>query len=110
VNEDATMGGSMEKIDRQSITQHCIGLIAQAKQLPVTAVSLTSTLEELQIDSLDKVSLSFDIEEIYGISIPESALMTVQTVQDIVTGVEAALIRKNSVASPANPSSTDSGF
>ncbi len=88
--------------DRESITRHCVGLIAGAKQLSVEQVRLDSSLESLEMDSLDKVSLSFDIEEAYGISIPDSALATLHTVGDIANGVADAVqakeAEKNSLA------------
>ncbi len=73
-------------------------LLAHAKQRAVDAIDLDTPLEALQVDSLDKVALAFDIEEAYNISIPESAFATVRTVRDIVIGIEAQL-RKN--AQPA---------
>jgi acyl carrier protein len=76
------------------IAEECIALVATAKQLPVEQVTLDSTFEELVVDSLDRVSLSFDIEEKYGIDIPDSRLHTILTVRDMVEGVEEALRAK----------------
>ena len=88
--------------DRDSIARHCVELIAKAKQLPLEQVHLNSSLEELQIDSLDKVSLSFDVEEAYGITVPDSALATVHTVGDIVAGVAEAVRSKLAATATAS--------
>ena len=81
----------VQPTDRESVTKHCVELIARAKQLSVEQVRLDSSLEALEMDSLDKVSLSFDIEEAYGIAIPDSALATLHTVGDIADGVARAV-------------------
>jgi acyl carrier protein len=78
-----------ESSERQ-IAAYCIALVAAAKQLPVEQVSLDSTFDELAVDSLDRVSLSFDIEEKFGIEIPDSRLHTILTIRDMVDGVEEA--------------------
>ena len=77
--------------DFDAIAVQVKSLLASAKQKPVDDIQLDTPLDELQVDSLDKVSLAFDIEEAYSISIPESALAAVRTVRDIVTGIEAQL-------------------
>ncbi len=77
--------------DFDSIAAQVRTLLAHAKQKAVDAIQLDTPLEELQVDSLDKVSLAFDIEEAYSISIPESAFASIHTVRDIVIGVEAQL-------------------
>ncbi len=92
--------------DRESVTQHCVELIAKAKQLPAEQVRLDSSLESLEMDSLDKVSLSFDIEEAYGITIPDSALATLHTVGDIANGVADAVQAKQTATDEAAEKST----
>ena len=86
-----------------SIELRCIELIAVQKGLSPEAVKLESTFEQLEMDSLDKVTLAFDIEETYGIDIPESALATIKSVKDMVKGVELAIETKGK----ASPSAMD---
>lgn len=80
--------------DFDHIAQHCIAIVARARQVSVDEVTLDSSLEALQVDSLDKVSLSFDLEDAYNIDIPDSALFEVKTVGDIARGVQMALLRR----------------
>jgi acyl carrier protein len=70
------------------IAKTVIGFIAAQKTLDPNAISPASTFEELQMDSLDKINLSFEVEERFGISIPDTALDSLKTVGDIVAGVE----------------------
>ena len=85
--------------DFDSIARHCMAIVARTRQIPVEAVTLDSSLEALEVDSLDKVSLSFDLEDAYNIDIPDSALFQVKTVGDIVRGVHVALTKRDAAAS-----------
>ena len=70
------------------IQSRCIELIAKSKNLPESSVGMDSTFDELQIDSLDKINLSFEVEEMFAIQIPDDSLNSLKTVGDIVRGVE----------------------
>jgi acyl carrier protein len=50
---------------------------------------MDSTFDELQIDSLDKINLSFAVEEMFSIEIPDDSLNSLKTVGDVVRGVES---------------------
>jgi acyl carrier protein len=85
------------------IAQECIALIAKQKSIPPESITLESVLvEDLGLDSLDRVSIAFDLEEKYEIEIPESKLDQIKTVQDMVSGIEQALAQKNSAAAPSS--------
>ncbi|HUB18713.1 MAG TPA: phosphopantetheine-binding protein [Acidobacteriaceae bacterium] len=83
------------------IADECIALIAKQKSMAPEKIRLDSTFDELALDSLDRVSLAFDIEEKYEIEIPEDKLGQIKTVSDMVTGIEEAL-RQKGAASAAN--------
>jgi acyl carrier protein len=65
-----------------------IELIAKSKNLPPSSIGMDTTFEELQIDSLDKINLSFEVEEMFSIQIPDENLNSLKTVGDVVSGVE----------------------
>jgi acyl carrier protein len=65
-----------------------IELVAKSKNLPASDVRMNSTFDELQIDSLDKINLSFAVEEMFSIEIPDESLNSLKTVGDVVRGVE----------------------
>ncbi len=87
--------------DFDSIGRHCIAIVAAARRLPLDAVTLESELQALEVDSLDKVSLSFDLEDAYDIDIPDSALFQVKTVGDMARGVFAVLEKRAAVTGPS---------
>jgi acyl carrier protein len=73
------------------IESRIIELVAKTKGVPASNVGIDSTFEELQIDSLDKINLSFAVEEMFKIEIPDESLNSLKTVGDVVRGVESLL-------------------
>ena len=76
------------------LEQECVRRIAAAKDLPVDTITLDTTLESIAMDSLDRVSLSFDLEEEYNVEVPESQLHQIVTVGDVAVAVQGALLKK----------------
>lgn len=70
------------------IAQIVIGFIAEQRSIPAASITPASTFEELHMDSLDKINLSFEVEERFHINIPDNALDSLRTVADIVAGVQ----------------------
>ena len=70
------------------IESRIIELVAKSKNLPLEKVRLESTFDELAVDSLDKINLSFAVEEMFLIEIPDESLNSLKTVDDVVRGVE----------------------
>jgi acyl carrier protein len=73
------------------IGSRIIELVAKSKNLPASDVKMDTTFDELQIDSLDKINLSFAVEEMFSIEIPDESLNSLKTVGDVVRGVESLL-------------------
>jgi acyl carrier protein len=82
-----------------NIESRIIELVAKSKNLPTSDVGINSTFDELQIDSLDKINLSFAVEEMFSIEIPDDSLNSLKTVGDVVRGVET--LRAAAPPSPA---------
>jgi acyl carrier protein len=82
------------------IESRVIELVAKSKNLPPSDVHLDTTFEELQIDSLDKINLSFAVEEMFSIEIPDENLNSLKTVGDVVRGVETLLAAAPPNAAP----------
>jgi len=79
------------------IANRCIEIVAKSKSIPPESVTLASTFDELNIDSLDKINISFEVEEVFAIEIPDDALGSLKTVGDMVEGVT----RLRAASSPA---------
>lgn len=80
------------------VQAECIRKIAEAKGISPQDIGLETTLESIAVDSLDRVSLAFDLEEEYGVEIPEGRLHTIRTVGDVANAVSDALTAKGGAA------------
>jgi acyl carrier protein len=69
------------------VEKRCIEIIAASKNIPVSSITLDSTFDELVIDSLDKINISFEVEDAFAIEIPDDSLGSLKTVRDVVNGV-----------------------
>ena len=76
------------------VERECIRRIAECKAMSPEGITLERSLDSLALDSLDRVTLSFDLEEEYGIQIPEVELHQIQSVRGVVEAVERARVRK----------------
>ncbi|MBS1821012.1 MAG: acyl carrier protein [Acidobacteria bacterium] len=81
------------------IAKRSIEIIAKAKNIPTDTIHLDTTFEELNIDSLDKINISFEVEEAFSIEIPDEALGSLKTVGDVVNGVKQLVEAKAAAGS-----------
>lgn len=77
------------------ITARCIAIIARSKALPPESLTLDSNFEQLGIDSLDKINISFEVEEAFQIEIPDDSLNSLRTVGDVVAGVKSLVANRS---------------
>ena len=78
----------------EDIAKRCIEVIAKAKSIPEDTITLESTFDQLNADSLDKINISFEVEETFAIEIPDDALGSIKTVGDMVEGVQKLVAAK----------------
>jgi acyl carrier protein len=62
-------------------------VIAARKGVQPSAIQLSSSFEELNMDSLDSVELISDLEEFYNVSIPNQELLAIKTVNEAVNSL-----------------------
>jgi acyl carrier protein len=70
-----------------TLEQQVIDIVANAKSLDPGGLSSSTTMEELALDSLDGMSIVFDLENAFEIEIPEDAAEQAKTIGDLVEGV-----------------------
>ena len=83
-------GWSMDEI-----AERCIAIISKAKTPPLTNVTLDDSFDTLGLDSLDKINVSFEVEDTFHIQIPDESINSLRTVRDMVNGV-TLLVSKSS--------------
>jgi acyl carrier protein len=85
----------------EDIATRCIDIIAKSKNISPDSITLATSFDELNIDSLDKINISFEVEEAFDIEIPDDALGSLKTVGDVVNGV--VMLQEKKAAAASNP-------
>lgn len=73
------------------VEQKTIEAVAKVAKRKPAEIRLDSNFEDLGMDSLDKVTLLFELEQMFDISIPETEVQGIQTVGDIVGRLQGFL-------------------
>ena len=69
------------------LVQTVVSALAEVKHVPPDRITLETTLADLGMDSLDTVTMLFELETRLQISIPDEAAKSVRTVRDVVDGI-----------------------
>lgn len=74
-----------------TIEQRVIRCISRSTGTPVSEITADSRLEgDLDLDSLDRQSVVTDIEDEFGVELPDDALENVETVHELVAMLAAS--------------------
>ena len=88
-----------EAPDSESVEAKVIKVIAQTQRVPASTISIHSTFEQLNIDSLDGINIIFALENEFGIEIPDEGVNSMRSIREIVVGVTRLLSEKSKTAS-----------
>lgn len=72
---------------QEQITERILQVIAKTQKLPEANVTLDSSFEELNIDSMDGVNILFALENEFDITVPDEDAKKIRSIRDIVDGV-----------------------
>ena len=72
----------------ENIKDRLFKLMAEQVGKPLSAITLESTFEDLEADSLDVVEIALAVEDEYNIEIPDDSAEDIKTVGDIINIVE----------------------
>lgn len=74
-----------------TIEQRVIRCISRSTGIPVSEITADSRLEgDLNLDSLDRLSVAMDVEDEFGVELPDEALEIVATVRELVALLTAS--------------------
>lgn len=71
-----------------------IAVFAEFKDVPEDEITLETSLEEMELDSLDALNLVFELEEEFDIMIPDDKAFEMKTVAEMVEGIDTLLALK----------------
>ncbi len=74
-------------------------VIATSKRIPVEDVRPDSSFESLNIDSLDRLNILFDLESEFDIEIDDEQAKQVRTIHEMVEGI-TQLVQAKTNSSP----------
>jgi acyl carrier protein len=96
---DVAMQYEFGRDEEMTVGEIIIAIIAKEMRVDTSRVSITSTMEELQIESLDAIQIIFEIEDRLQVSIPyDKSIHSLNSVGDIVNMVDRLLLEKRAVA------------
>jgi acyl carrier protein len=81
-------------------------VIAKTQHIPVESITIDSTFEQLNIDSLDGINILFAVESEFDVDIPDDAAKKIRSIREMAEGIEQLLAAKQAQA--ANPVTPDS--
>lgn len=65
------------------LTRQIIAALAEVRGVPAETIRPDSSFEELGVDSLDGINLAFALEELFDIEIPDEAVQSVRSVEEV---------------------------
>jgi acyl carrier protein len=75
----------------EEVLERCTQLVAKARRVAPETLTPESSFESLGVDSLDLINLSFEVEELFEVQIPDESLSSIHTIQDMARGVMSLL-------------------
>ena len=86
----------MSKSDpmEERVFQKVRDILSEKKGVSPDAIGMDSSFEELELDSLDAVELIADLEDAFGVNVPNTDLQKVRTIRDAVEGLSKAMAEK----------------
>ena len=73
------------------ITEKIFRLIAAVKRIPQESISMDSTFEQLNLDSLDAINLVYEIESEFNIEVPDEMARSIKSVRQLVESLKTVL-------------------
>jgi acyl carrier protein len=83
-----------------ALAARVMAVIAKTQRIPPETLSIDSSFEELNIDSLDGINIIFAIENEFGVNIPDEGVNNLKTIRQVVDGVQDLLLQKANTPAP----------
>ena len=90
----------------EGVAEKVLAALAKIKHVPPESLSLDSVLADLRVDSLDTITLLFELEEQFHLTLPDDVVRSLRTVRQIVEAIERSLAAPAPSPAPAPTSGT----
>jgi len=80
------------------VADKVLNALAAVKHVPRESISLDSVLADLRVDSLDTITLLFELEEHFHLTLPDDVVRSLRTVRQIVEAIERTLAAPGAAA------------
>jgi acyl carrier protein len=77
-----------------NVAERVTQVVARSRNLSEAEISMDTSFEELGMSSLDALALIFDLEEEFGVSIPDNEAMQVTSVRQTTAALEKLLAER----------------
>ena len=78
----------------EAVATKVMEIVAKQKRIPADQVTIDSTFQELELDSLDAVNILFELEGEFNIAISDEQARNIKNVRQMVEGVSALVEEK----------------
>jgi acyl carrier protein len=69
------------------LAEKVITILSNVKHIPREKITMESSLVDLGFDSLDTISMLFELETAFNVSIPDESARSIRYVHEIVDGI-----------------------
>ncbi len=80
------------------LVERVLKTIAASKRIPREKVTIESSFQELEIDSMDAVEILFALENEFDVSIPDDDARAVRSVREMCEGIARLVAAKSADA------------
>jgi acyl carrier protein len=77
------------------LTEDILASLASITRKTPEAITPESSLQDLGLDSLDTITAVFELEDKFGISIPDEEVRSIRTVGDVIEGIRRLVAEKS---------------
>jgi len=86
----------VSEVDTKTVESKIVEIVANQRRIDPAGLSLSDRLEDIEIESIDLVEIIFAIEDEFDIDVPQDRdAMKLDTLQDVVDGVQRLINEKN---------------
>jgi acyl carrier protein len=82
------------------VAEKVLAALAAVKHMPRESITLDSALADLRVDSLDTITLLFELEEHFHLTLPDDVVRSLRTVRQIVEAIERTLAAPGPATAP----------